>query len=229
MSTKIMIPAGIIHGLKKTPLVLDFPMRCSRCDVEPAEYLETHRLKFRVGYQKTHLYGKKYHLTSNYLLKIRVCESCYLSDYLTHPETLDRDETPQGRIARIHTTSWTLGSLLSAAGFLLLTPIIPEIPAFQLIKTLWQIPVILGVLTLLLTWLSQRKQQILVLKKLEKYEKDLKTYARAEVRTPILSDINDMDAIAVEIRLDNDRWATETADFHLWSAEAFTPTIEKSK
>lgn len=223
MSIKVMVPASDIIALKNHTLLLDTPQRCSRCNLVPANYYETHRLKFRVGYRNTHLYGKKYKIADNYLLKIRVCETCYQTDYLTHPEMLDRDTTVQGRIAKFHSIAWTLGGMLAAVGFLLLTPIIPETPAFQPIKSLWQVPVILGVLTLFLTWLSQRKQQNRVLHELENSGTDFQSRQRVEVRTPILVDDKDLSVIALEIKLDNAAWAEETAKYYHWLTEEFIP------
>ncbi|KAF0112246.1 MAG: Uncharacterized protein FD147_307 [Chloroflexi bacterium] len=222
MSIKVMIPASSMIDIKNTTLLLDSPQSCSRCDQLPADFFESHRLKFRAGYQKTHIFGKKYKVENNYTLKIRVCETCYQADYLTNPEMLDRDATTQGRIAKFHSIAWTLGGLLAAAGFLLLTPIIPDTPALKPFKDLWQAPVAVGVLVLFLTWLSQRKQQSLILHALDSAGKDIRSYSRAEVRTPILADENDLSAVALEIKFDNEVWAMETAAIHHWLTEKIT-------
>jgi hypothetical protein len=216
MAVKIMVPASAI---RESQVLLDVPLRCSRCDRAPADYFENHRLKFRAGYTNTHLLGKRYANSHDYTLKLRVCETCYQTDYLTAPETLDRDVTPLGRIARLHTTARMLGSLFAAAGFLLLTPIIPGTPALLPIKALWQIPVALGVVTLMLAWLSQRAQQGKVTKALHESGQWLTPVPRAEVRTPILPDAQDGSAIALEIKLENEAWALESAEVKGWQAE----------
>jgi hypothetical protein len=219
MAVKIMVPASAILENKEKTLVLDTPLRCSRCNRTPADFFESHRLKFRAGYTKTHLLGKKYAASREYTLKLRVCETCYQTDYLTAPETLDRDNTPLGRTAKRHSTAWMLGGLAAAVGFLLLTPIVPDTPALVVIKRLWQIPVVLGVLILLFTWLSQHAQQARVSKALHEAGQILQVVFRAEVRTPILADAQDGSVIALEIKLENELWAEECAGAKHWQAE----------
>ena len=168
MPVQILIPANEVKNRQGIPLVLENEQHCSRCYQTPADFYEVHRLHYRVGFKNNHLYGKKYRISIDYRLKLGLCETCYQSDFLVHPEVLDRNHSPLSRIANFHSTAWTIGSLLAGCGFLLLTPIIPPYGVLITIKQLWQVPVIMGVLVLFLTWLSQKKYQSKVLRAIEK-------------------------------------------------------------
>jgi membrane protein implicated in regulation of membrane protease activity len=219
MPVKVMVPAREIVGLKRNPLMLDLDQRCSRCDRSPAEYYEVHRLFLRVGIKKNRLVGNKFEKAKSYRLKIGICETCYESDFLTHPEALDHNGSWLGRIAQFHSIAWTLGALFAAAGFLLLTPIIPARGVLLLLKNVWQLPVAVGVIVLFLTWLSQRKYQSKVLRELEKSNPDFRPSPRSEVRTPILESENDLTTPALEIKIENEPWAIEISKRHGWTCE----------
>jgi hypothetical protein len=185
----------------------------------PADYYENHRLHFRAGFRNTHLYGKRYTIDKSYALKIKVCESCYRSDFLIAPEAINHDNTPLGKVARLHSIGWSTGTLISAIGFLFLTPFIPSIGMLALIKNYWEIPVGLGVLVLMATWLSQRSQQRKVRREIEATQPGFKFHPRAEVRTPILTGADDKNGIALEIKIENETWALESANILKFQAE----------
>lgn len=219
MSVQVLIPASEVKSRGENPLILENDQRCSRCNQSPAGYFEVHRLHYRIGFKHSHLYGKKYRISKNYLLKIAVCERCYKSDFLTHPELLDQNKTPLARISRFHSTAWTIGALLACCGFLLLTPIIPQSGILITIKQMWQVPVIMGVIVLFLTWLSQKKYQTKVLHEMEATHPGFRSLRRAEVHTYVLRDEEDPSATALEIHLDNKEWAEECANLHHWKFE----------
>jgi len=216
MPVQIQIPASEVKNRQGIPLVLENGQRCSRCGQSPAEYDEIHRLNYRVGFRSTHLYGKKYKISKDYRLKLKVCDTCFQSDFLTHPELMDHNNSPLARIARFHSIAWSIGGLLAAFGFLLLTPIVPQVGILISVKQMWQIPVILGVLVLFLTWLSQRKYQSKVLREIEKRNPTFKPLARAELHTYVLQDEEDATITALEVILLNESWAEECAEQHQW-------------
>ena len=84
---------------------------------------------------------------------------------------------------------------------------------------MWQLPVLVGILVLLLTWLSQKKYQTWVLRALEGSKSGYKITHRAEVYAPILEDENDLSAAALEITLENESWAIEVASSRNWAFE----------
>ncbi len=219
MPLKIMVPARELMELPQDSLDLETINRCSRCDRAPAEFFESHRLKFNIGHRSTHLLGKKFSFSKKYVLKIRVCESCYQSDFLTHPEALKDDKTPLGSVAKAQSLVWMVGSLLAGAGFLLLTPIVPDVPELQAIKAAWRLPVIAGVLVLLLAWLYQRKQQGIVLSQLEKNTSNFQPHPRAAIESRIVTSSNHLDEIALRITFENEAWAAETAEYFHWKTE----------
>jgi hypothetical protein len=233
MPVKILIPASEIVGLKKEPLVLDVKDRCSRCDHTPAEFYEVHRLFCRVKHKPSRMFGKKYDLSKEYELKIRICETCYQADYLTNPDALDRNGSALGRIAKFHSVAWTIGALLAAFGFLLLTPLVPETGFLQPLKSIWRIPVAVSVIVLFLTWLSQRKYQNQTLHALEKSDPGYHAHPRAEVLTPILEDMHDLSSPSLTIKMENEPWAVEVATNHGWTYQKIdattgtTPNLEE--
>ncbi len=219
MPVLIFIPSSEVKNRQGNPLILEHERRCSRCDQSPASFFEIHRLHYRVGFKHSHLYGKKYRLSENYLLKVGVCETCFKSDFLTHPEVLDHNNSQLARISRFHSKAWTIGGLLACIGFLLLTPIIPQNGILSTIKQMWQVPVIMGVIVLFLTWLSQKKYQTKVLHEIEAANPGFQPLARAEVHTYVLRDEEDPNATALEILLDNEEWAKACANDHQWKFE----------
>ena len=219
MTVKISIPAGEIIKLKHDPLVLENAKRCSRCDTSPADYYEVHRLFFQAGQKKYRRFGRKYEIDQDYRLKINICETCYQTDFLTHPETLDRNGSTLGRIVRFHSITWMLGALMAGIGFLLLTPIVPDTAAFHPIKSFWQFPVAMGAVVLLLTWLSQKKYQTQTMRALEKKKPGFFRKTRAMTKTPILESNQDLSSTALEITMDNELWAEQVAAIHGWSIE----------
>lgn len=219
MPVKISIPASELIDLQNNPLILKIDQGCSRCDQTPAEFYEVHRISLRIGVKKNRLISKKYDLSRRFQLKISVCETCYQSDFLTHPDSLDHNSSRLSRIAKFHSVTWTLGALLAAVGFILLTPIIPDTGLLQSLKSMWQIPIGVGILVLLLTWFSQKKYQNKVLGELERSTPNFHPRKRADVNAPILESSKDLSLTALEIKMDNEPWAMEVAKSHGWSYE----------
>lgn len=219
MPVKIKVTAKEISELRSAPLTLVLGGRCSRCDRSPADFFETHRLKYRVGYKQFKISGKKYDVSRDFWLKIGICEACYQSDFLTHPDLLDRNGSRLAKISQFHSALWTLGGAFAAIGFVLLTPLVPDSGFLSTLKGLWQVPVGFGVLILFLNWLSQRKFQSQTLHALEKANPKFSIHSRAEVRSIILDNEHDLSVPALEIIMENEPWAKEIAEQHHWTCE----------
>ena len=217
MSVKIRIPASEIAALKKEGLVLENGKRCSRCNGSPACHFEMHRLKYLVGLKKNRISGNKYQVSKSYRLKLAICETCYQSDFLSTPDLLDLDGSPLSKIMQFHNTTRTLGGLLAALGFLLLTPFVPDTDFLTPLKQIWQLPVVIGVIVLLLSWLSQRKFHNRVLAEFEKKYPGIDSHPRAEITTRVLEIEEVPSAVAVEINMANETWAVEVAETRKWA------------
>ncbi len=216
MSVKIKIPASAIKSAKDNVVVLTNGTRCYRCNRAPATFFETHRLKYRVGLRKKSIYSKKFDITKSYQLKISICDICQQSDFLNNPDLLDRDGSELSKIVQFHALTRTIGSLLAALGFFLLTPFIPEGGILQPLKQIWQIPVAVGVVVLLLSWMSQRKYLQRVLSDFEQKHPGFISPPRAQVTTIVLEDEKNPSLTALELKLENEDWAKEAATTNQW-------------
>ncbi len=225
----INIPASEILQAQNKDITLSLGERCSRCESSPADYFEVHHLYYRQKMKHEHLIGKKFQVSRRYWLKLSICENCFQADYLTHPELLDRSAPGLGRIAKFHSVTWTVGALLAAIGFFALTPFVPDSGIFSSIKELWQYPVVVGVIVLLLTWLSQHKYQTKTMHHLEQAAPKYHPKPRTEVRTPIL-DYGAADSeICLEIKMNNEPWAIEVAEKNGWNFVKADETTNQEK
>ena len=219
MSLKIVLPARTILESPDGLIRFDHPLTCSRCSRAPAEFYETHLLKMRAGLRHNPLPGKRYTLEHSFKLKLRLCSRCYHLDYLQAPETLEGDSTALGKLARTQNFLRMVGGLTAALGLILLTPLLPATENFAAIRTAWWIPMAAGVTLTLLALISQRTAQLKVRRALVTAgELDAKL-VRAEVRTPLYAAPEDLEQVALEVKLENEEWARECAAFHNWQVE----------
>ena len=221
MPLKIVIPASVILQQKDGILRLEHPVTCSRCGQTPADYFESHRLKLRAGLKHNPLPGRRYKLDHNYILKIPLCARCYQLNFLEAPETHTGDSNSLGRLSQLQNLLRTLGGIIAALALLLLTPFVPATAAFATMKAQWWIPMTAGVGLVLLGLYSQVTAQMKVRRALEATgELDL-TLTRAEVRTPLYAAPEDLNQVALEIRVENERWAQECAVYYHFHIEEF--------
>ncbi len=221
MPAKILVPFKTVQKAVNGELVLDQPARCSRCNSAPAEYFASHRLKVRAGRKRPGLYKARFAYEKNYTLKIRVCESCYQSDFLTNPEMFDRDSTPLGRRAHLYSIGFMIGALVSAVGLLLFTNILPDLGVTADLKTYWKFIAGAGLLIIGIVWFLQNRQQKKVQEWLAARNFDPKTSHRADIRMLVVDSLDDPKAIPLEIGLENEQWAEECAQKNGWTVQSY--------
>lgn len=217
MPLRIDIPLANIPRKSGGFLVLDHPARCSRCGAQPAEHFETHKLRLRIGPKKRSLYGQSFKINRTYYLRLRLCENCYQADFSFVPEEFEKDDSALGRLARLHSRVYTVGALIACAGLLLMTSLVPEASALGGAKLYWPYITGAGGMLILGTWLHQRTRQRRILESLEKKGFDPVQHPRTEVRTPVLEDENDPNAVPLQIRLIDEKWAAECAERYNWA------------
>jgi len=221
MPFKLVIPASAILAQKDGILRLDHPARCVRCGRTPADFNESHSLKLRAGLKHNPLPGRRYKMERNYQLKLKVCDRCYRMNYLQAPETLAGDANPLGTLARMQNFLRMLGGIIAGLGLLFLTPFIPATTALLPIKTHWWIPMTAGVGLVLLGLASQVSAQMKLRRQLESAGDFDPALERAEVRTPLYADPSDENQVALEVKIENEAWAKECADFYHYHLEEF--------
>jgi hypothetical protein len=94
---------------------------------------------------------------------------------------------------------------------LLLTPLVPNSGFLTVLKTGWWVNVTAGLALVITATLSQMSARGSLQKALTNagiFDREL---VRAEVRTPLFADPNDLDQVALEIRMNNEAWAGECA------------------
>ena len=219
MPAILAIPARAILEPKDAVLRLEHPGTCSRCGRNPAELFETHRLKLRAGLKHNPLPGRRYRLEHSYRLRIRLCARCYQLDYLQSPESLSGDDTPLGRQARLQEFLRGLGGITAALGLLLFTPFIPATAAFAAAKANWCIPLSADAGLILLGWLSQARTQTRLRRALEAAGEFEPALTRAEVRTPLYASPEDLNQVALQVKLIDENWARECALHYHYAIE----------
>lgn len=227
MAAKIEVPLSSVQEALGGFLVLDHPQRCSRCGAQPAEYYETHKLRLRIGANRPGLYRQTYRVSRVYHLRVRVCETCYRSDFAVYPEEFVKDDTALGKLARLHSQLYTTGTIIACIGLLFMTNLIPADSAIGYIKPFWPYITAPGGLIILGVWLHQRSRQRRILESLENAGIDPAKRPRAEVRTPVLETEDDPGAIPLQIRIMDEEWAAACAARYNWKVEYETKGEKK--
>jgi len=222
---KLLVPLKEVQTALSDGLVLDHPARCSRCGALPAEYYESHKLRLRAGRKRMGLYRQQYNVNQPYRLRIRVCESCYRADFVGFSEEFENDHTPLGRLTRIYSRLYTVGAVIACAGLLLMTRIIPVDSTLGSLKDYWPYLVGTGGAVIIGVWLHLRNTQRKIRDALETSTPPHNPRPRAEVRTPVLDNLDDPRVSALEIRLSDEEWANECASQKHWATEIYESQI----
>ena len=228
MSTRILIPVNAILGLKSSSLDLVKPARCSRCDAKPADFFETHPLKYQAGMIRSHQFNKKFATTIRFKLRLPLCADCYQANFLEDPVSLAQDRNPLGKIAHLRSLGLTTGSLFAGIAFILLMQVIPLPAVVASIKYFWLYWVGVAALIFGITLgLAQIKNQDI------KTSLSAKNYNFKHLRAITLAKIqiekSESTNIAVILTLENDIWAKECAYNYGWKTENKEPQIEKGE
>lgn len=229
MSVKILVPFKDVSQAVGSSLIIDHPDRCSRCGKKPADYFESHRLKLRAGQKKPGLYRVKYVYSKPYTLKIRVCEDCYQTDFLTYPDLFDRDPTPLGRAARLYSVGYMIGAIVAAIGLLFLSELLPDMGLDVDLASYWKIPAAAGLAIIGIIWLLQKQQQKKVRESLAAKNIDPSLLKRAEVYTPVIDSPNELNAISLRIGINDETWAEECARHYHWNCESYEPGTNRGE
>lgn len=219
MAIKLRIPLEQVRSAVGGYLLLDHPARCSRCGSQPAAQYETHKLRLRIGANKPGLYRQTYKYSAVYHLRIKVCPSCYQSDFATSPEEFEKDNTDLGRLARTYARLYTIGAIIACLGLVLMTNLVPSTSSLGGIKPYWPFITGPGMLVVLGTWLHHRLRARRILESLDSSGHDPAQYPRAVIHTRVLENDQDPQAIALEITLRDETWATECAARYNWAIE----------
>jgi hypothetical protein len=218
---KLLVPLKDIQPALADGLVLDHPPRCSRCGAEPAEHFETHNLRLKAGRKRMGLYRQQYRFNQPYRLRIRVCETCYRADFVGFSEEFEGDQTPLGVLARTYSRLFTIGAVVACAGMLLMTNLVPADSTLGGVKSYWPYFIVAGGAVILGVWLHQRNTLRKLRDSLEAVNQEPAQCPRANVRTPVLDNLEDPRSIALEINLKNEEWARECAAHKQWATENY--------
>lgn len=229
MPLKMIVPLSRVQQALTGGLVLDHPQRCSRCRAVPAAHYESHSLRLRIGQKRPGLYRQTYRVNQAYRLKIRVCETCYRADFLTSIEELEKDDSRLGRLARTYARAFSIGGVIAGIGLLLMTNLIPADSALGGVKLFWPYVTGAGGVIILTAWLHQRYRMRRILEELEAAGITPASRPRAEVRTPILENENDPQAVTLEISMRDEAWLAESAAHYNFAVEDFIPGIKKGE
>ena len=226
MPLRILITLNQVQESLASGVLLDYPVRCSRCNAAPADYYESHNLRLRIGRKRPGLYRQAYRINQPYRLQIRICETCYRADFTTNIEEMEKDATPQGKLARLYRRVYTIGGAVACLGLFLMTNFIHPDSNLGNLKMYWPYIVGAGGFIIIAAWLHQRYRMSQVRDELEAAGVSLESRLRADVHTPVLDDDQDPRGIPLEIGFRNDAWAEECAAHYNFTTEGYTPGIK---
>ncbi len=229
MPLKMVVPLNRVQLALAGGLVLDHPQRCSRCGAVPAAHYESHSLRLRIGQKRPGLYRQRYRLNQAYRLRIRICEICYRTDFVTSIEELEKDDTRLGRLARTYARAFSIGGVIAGFGLLLMTNLIPADSALGGVKLNWPFITGAGGAIILMAWLHQRDRMRRILEELEAAGTTPASRPRAEVRTPVLDNDNDPQAVTLEVTMRDEAWLVESAAHYNFPIEEFNPVIKEGE
>ncbi len=96
MSSRLFIPYSALNPPETKELIINQPARCSHCNSEPADFFETHPVTLKAKRIPHRQIGRRYRTEKRLLVRLPLCEACYLNDYLLTPDSYSHDNTPLG-------------------------------------------------------------------------------------------------------------------------------------
>ena len=219
MPSRLYVPYSALNPSAQTEVILDTPARCSHCGSVPAPFFETHAVKLRAKRIPHRSIGQRYRIEKRMLVRLPLCEACYLNDFLSTPDSYAFDTTPQGKEARRTTTLAGIAGVTASLGIIMLTPFIPAVGILAAVKPYWYVLLIAGVTLLIVTWLLQQRSQKAVRAELARIRPVGSQFRRADVWSiAVDGDLTPTDEI-VEIHMPNEDWANECANLNGWRIE----------
>jgi len=219
MSSRLFIPYSALISPDAKELIINQPARCSHCNTEPAVFFETHQVTLKANRIPHRQIGRKYRNEKRLLVRLPLCEACYLNDYLLTPDCYAHDNTPMGTQARRNGRLADVAGLLAALSIILITPFVPAIGLLSTLKTNWYFLLIVGLVMLGIIWVLQKMSQRQVRKSLAALRPGGSKFPRAQVWTnPIEGDFEPANTI-LEINLENVNWADDCSHLNAWRIE----------
>lgn len=216
---RMLVPYQAVSQTDAKELIINQPGRCSHCNAEPAAKFETHQLVIKADKIPNRQIGRKYRIQQRLLVRLPLCETCYLKGYLTAPDTYAKDDTPLGiqslRLARLA----NIAGILAAVGIILLTPFIPAVGFLAAVKSYWYSVLGAGVLILGVGWGIQRTSQTKAQRELENLHADPQQYPRADLWAEPISGKPEPTSDAVTVQMENESWLNECARLNEWRME----------
>ena len=219
MTKRLLIPFQALHEFETNELVIDQPARCSQCNAEPAAFFETHRVSIKTGKIPYRTISKKYRSEKHVLVRLPLCETCYLKGYLASPDSYVNDTTALGEEARRSEKLSNVGGIIAGIGILLITPLIPAAGFLAALKSYWYVLLGGGVLLLIITWVLQRRSQAGVRKTLEQQGTDLSIFPQADVWPDAVAGELDPASIVLQVAMENESWMADCSRLNGWRLE----------
>jgi len=216
---RMLVPYQAVSNLDAKELIISQPGRCSHCNTEPAARFETHRLMIKADQIPFRQIGRKYRIQHRLLVRLPLCESCYLKGYLIAPDTYAKDDTPLGVQSRRMDRLANIAGILAGVGIILLTPFIPAVGLLTLVKSYWYVVLGAGLLILGIAWGIQRNSQARVRRELGSLHTDSQQYPRADLWTEPINGKPEPTSVAITVKMENEIWLNECARLNEWRIE----------
>lgn len=219
MSSRLFIPYSALTPPETKELIINQPARCSHCNNEPADFFETHQVTLKAKRIPHRQIGRRYRIEKRLLVRLPLCEACYLNDYLLTPDSYAHDATPLGATARRNGRLADVAGLLAALSIILITPFVPAVGFLSTIKTYWYLLLILGLVMLGIIWVMQKMSQRQVRKSLALVRPGGSNFPRAQVWTNSIEGDFEPSSIILEVNLENINWADDCSHLNAWRIE----------
>jgi hypothetical protein len=228
MTSRIEIPFCAIEKLEPAVLNLNTPARCSRCAAQPAQFIETHSVKYQAGFIRSRTVVHKFKMERSVSLQLPVCEHCHQMDFIEAPESMLRGSDSFAIVAQRRSAGIISASLIACIAFILLMKIIPLPSAPSWLGSLWLYLAAVSVLGLLATNFLVSRINRKIRTQLQKNGYDIKLH-RAAVTAKMQYEQPAAGDTAIVLQLENDSWAFECAEKFGWRCSKLENHPEKEK
>lgn len=225
MTLQVSIPAKAILELSSKILELDFPARCSRCNMPNAPFFETHPLHYRADLMPNRNVAHRYRINRSFSLRLPLCETCYRASFIEDPESFSADATPLGKLARVRSACIKIAAGIALVGFILLMDIVPV----NTIPFLWLYVILTGVGLLGIVFGATVLMSKRLRSTLPGSDYNIR-YPRAIVYEAIETGKPAPNKTAVFLRIRNETWARECAEKHQWKIDSTdSPSVKENE